>query len=64
MPENMMNSDHKATNQAYRDNYDQIFNKPEMYGDYYCPACGYEQSGLGAMTVDCASCGLKAKRVS
>lgn len=25
MPENMMNSDHKATNKNYRDNYDRIF---------------------------------------
>lgn len=25
MAENMMNLDHKATNQAYRDNYDRIF---------------------------------------
>jgi hypothetical protein len=27
VPENMMNSDHKATNKNYRDNYDKIFGK-------------------------------------
>lgn len=27
MPENMMNSEHKATTESYRDGYDRIFNK-------------------------------------
>ena len=27
MAENMMNSEHKATNKAYRDNYDAIFKR-------------------------------------
>jgi len=27
MAENLMNSDHKATNDKYRDNYDRIFNR-------------------------------------
>ena len=33
MPENLMNSEHKATNQKYRDEYDRIFGK-------VCPVCG------------------------
>jgi len=33
MPENLMNSDHKATNKAYRDNYDQIFSPKKSEKD-------------------------------
>jgi len=29
MAENLMNSDHKATNNKYRDNYDRIFGYPK-----------------------------------
>ena len=29
--ENLMNSDHKATNKAYRDNYDRIFRQDPYY---------------------------------
>jgi len=32
MAENLMNSDHKATNDKYRDNYDRIF-KPKRKKD-------------------------------
>lgn len=30
MAENMMNSEHKATNKKYREQYDRIFNKGEI----------------------------------
>lgn len=40
MPENMMNSDHKATNDKYRDNYDRTFGK----GKKQCDADSAETS--------------------
>lgn len=37
MADNMMNRDHKATNQTYRDNYDAIFGTEEvmLVGEVY-----------------------------
>ena len=30
-PKNLMNSEHKATNDAYRDGYDRVFRKKESF---------------------------------
>ena len=32
MPENLMNSSHKATNDKYRENYDAIFSEKKQKG--------------------------------
>ena len=32
MPENLMNSNHKATNDKYRENYDAIFSEKKQKG--------------------------------
>jgi len=43
MEENLMNSEHKATNDKYRDNYDRIFfenKRPWNYGLKKCKNCG------------------------